>query len=107
MSKNVDEMYCVSCGAIIKKEATICVHCGVPNKLSSSCPTSLPPSSFDEKKLILLLLCLFLGCFGIHRFYSGKIGTGLLYMLTFGLFVVGIVIDLIRIINGTFDVGNK
>jgi TM2 domain-containing membrane protein YozV len=38
-------------------------------------------------------LLTFLGLFGIHRFYLGKIGTGFLYLLTGGLFLVGIVYD--------------
>ena len=40
--------------------------------------------------------CLFGGC-GIHRFYLGKYGTGLLYFFTFGLFGIGQVIDLFRL----------
>lgn len=39
------------------------------------------------------ILLTFLGVFGIHRFYLGKWGTGLLYLLTGGLFLVGIVYD--------------
>lgn len=42
---------------------------------------------------LLWLACLFGAC-GIHRFYLGKHGTGLLYLLTFGLFGVGQVLDL-------------
>ncbi len=39
------------------------------------------------------ILLTFLGIFGVHRFYLGKVWTGLLYLLTGGLFVVGIVYD--------------
>jgi|TARA_B110000240_G_C13252268_1_gene347972 TM2 domain-containing membrane protein YozV len=35
----------------------------------------------------------FLGVFGLHRFYMGKIGTGILYLCTFGLFFVGVIYD--------------
>lgn len=35
----------------------------------------------------------FLGFLGLHRFYMGKIGTGLLYLVTFGLFFIGIIYD--------------
>ena len=42
---------------------------------------------------IAWVLLTFLGFFGIHRFYQGKIGTGLLYLFTLGLFGVGVIYD--------------
>lgn len=39
------------------------------------------------------ILLTFLGIFGIHRFYMGKIGTGLIYLCTLGLFGIGIIYD--------------
>lgn len=49
-----------------------------------------------------LLLCLFLGAFGVHRFYVGKIGTGILMVLTLGGLGIWSLIDLILIIIGSF-----
>ena len=56
----------------------------------------------SKSKTIALLLCIFLGEFGIHRFYVGKIGTGLLYLFTAGLCGIGWIIDIIKICLGTF-----
>ena len=49
----------------------------------------------DKKKAIILCCLGFVGISGIHKFYEGKIGMGILYLLTFGLFFIGTVVDLI------------
>ena len=48
-----------------------------------------------RKKWIAFLLCFFFGYLGLHKFYEGKIGWGVLYLLTFGLFGIGWLIDTI------------
>ena len=55
----------------------------------------------SKSRLIDLLLCIFLGGIGAHRFYEGKIGTGILYLFTAGLFGIGTLGDLIMIILGS------
>jgi len=57
----------------------------------------------SEKSFITaLLLCIFLGTLGVHRFYAGKVGTGILMIVTFGGFGIWTLIDLIFIIVGKF-----
>jgi len=58
--------------------------------------------SSERSRGIAFLLCLFGGIGGLHRFYVGKIGTGLLYLCTGGLAFVGVVLDLIHIVSGSF-----
>ena len=48
------------------------------------------------------LLCFFLGTFGIHRFYVGKIITGILMILTLGGLGIWVLIDFVMIIVGSF-----
>ena len=56
----------------------------------------------NNKWLVTLLLCLFLGGLGVHRFYNGKIGTGILQLITVGGCGIWTLIDLIMIITGNF-----
>ena len=56
----------------------------------------------EKEWLVTLLLCLFLGSIGGHRFYAGKIGTGILQLITLGGCGIWTIIDLIMIISGKF-----
>lgn len=51
-----------------------------------------------KNKWITFLLCLFLGCLGIHKFYEGKILFGIVYLLTMGFGGIGVLIDLVIIL---------
>ncbi len=59
-------------------------------------------SSSQQDWLVALLLCFFIGVIGAHRFYVGKIGTGLLMVFTLGGLGIWTFIDLILIIVGKF-----
>jgi len=60
-----------------------------------------PPRS-PKSAVAALLLCFFLGPLGVHRFYVGKIGTGILQIITLGGFGVWVLIDFILIACGQF-----
>ena len=55
-----------------------------------------------KSRMICFLLSAFFGLTGFHRFYVGKIGTGLLYFLTAGFCGLGVVWDELQIILGNF-----
>jgi len=62
-----------------------------------------PKSVISEKKnLVVFLLCFFFGYMGVHRFYVGKIGTGLIQFFTFGGFGIWWFIDLVIVLCGGF-----
>jgi TM2 domain-containing membrane protein YozV len=62
----------------------------------------------EKSRLVTLLFCWFLGIFGAHRFYVGKTGTGVIWLLTLGCLGIGLVVDLIMILLGRFyDSQNK
>lgn len=62
----------------------------------------MPPARSDKSRAVALALCIPLGIFGAHRFYVGKIGTGLLQLCTIGGFGLWWLYDLITIASGEF-----
>lgn len=69
-------------------------------------PDCSPTACSPKNKVVTLILCILLGYFGVHRFYAGKVGSGILYFFTLGLFYFGWIYDIIKIASGTFKDGN-
>lgn len=82
--------HCSQCGFQQQSTAKFCTQCGV--NTSSSTETRS-----DKSAVTALLLCIFLGSLGIHRFYVGKIKTGILMLLTGGGLGIWTLVDLIQI----------
>ncbi len=93
--KDPAEKYCSECGALINSKAEICPKCGVRQM-------PVPVSQPDSRWLTVLLLCFFLGVFGIHRFYTGHTTIGIIQLVTLGGCGVWALVDLIIIITGGF-----
>lgn len=97
--------YCQTCGAEMHDNAVMCVKCGcaVENKQPAANETNGQNQNISPKGgLVVLLLCIFLGSLGIHRFYVGKTGTGIAMLLTAGGCGIWTLIDLITIVMGNF-----
>lgn len=60
-------------------------------------------SKTDKNKFTVLILCFFGGLIGLHYFYVGDIRRGVLYLFTGGMFGVGWVIDIFKILRGKFE----
>jgi TM2 domain-containing membrane protein YozV len=85
------EVFCKSCGEKIKREAEICPKCGVRQFAAVEYRSSGGPSkneALNMEWLVLVLLCFFLGEFGIHQFYSGKKSKGILMAVICGVGII-------------------
>ena len=67
---------------------------------------SAQTSNSEKSFVATLILCILLGSLGVHRFYVGKIVTGILMLLTFGGFGIWALIDTIFIAVGKFKDSN-
>ena len=115
-------MYCRNCGQDVAEQAVMCVSCGVPprngNKFCQNCAsetnsvaeicikcgvrlTDRTQDVSPKSRLMATLLAFFLGCFGVHRFYLGQVGLGILMLLTCGACGIWQLIDFIIVVCGS------
>lgn len=102
---------CPECGREISDKAVSCPKCGCPieeemldiNYAFKNSQNDFVPKQYDDsKKRITLVLCVFGGYLGIHRFYVGHYKMGIFYFLTAGLFFIGWIRDIICLLNDSF-----
>jgi len=100
-------MFCRKCGKEVPADAAFCPSCGTPVRTTAMGPGYEPGKTVSPySRLAALLLCLFLGGLGVHRFYVGKVGTGVAMIFTLGGLGIWALIDLIMIIVGSFTDSN-
>ena len=87
--KAPDEKFCSECGAIIKAKAEICPRCGVRQLPPPNAWAGIAPNG--KSKLAAGLLALFLGGLGVHKFYLGQIGWGVVYLIFFWTVIPAVV----------------
>lgn len=75
--------FCFACGEQIDPRAEICPKCGVRQKS--------PKIQGEKSRVAAILLAFFLGGFGAHKFYLGRIGWGFVYLIFFWTIIPSIV----------------
>lgn len=107
-----DFNYCICCGRRLPDGADYCPTCGADIDQQGAQSTrpqiNITINNINNAPVVIkrkknkwtaFLLCLFLGFFGVHRFYEGKVATGILYLLTVGLAGFGWLIDCIILLT--------
>jgi hypothetical protein len=120
---------CEACGAVFKGD--VCTYCRTP--LNADGPdtvivnnynyapggTDVPESAVENlvagsssaaqpstrSWIVALVLCILLGYLGVHRFYAGKYGTGIIWLFTAGGFVIGWIVDIVLLAMRRFADG--
>ena len=112
--------YCPDCGTPMDRDANHCPNCGMlqatgyreretvvprrryeeqqPVQQVNQIVINTQDNGYSKDKWIAFLLCFFLGYIGAHKFYERKVGMGILYIFTVGLFGIGVLVDLIVIL---------
>lgn len=104
--------FCKYCAAQIPLDAVLCVKCGRQVEqlqgmnsgvnqqiIVNGAPAQAVTRGTPKDKWVAFVLAFFLGYLGVHRFYEGKTGTGILWLFTGGLFGIGWLVDWIRILT--------
>ncbi len=111
-------MKCGNCGASIHEGMLSCQYCGsfLPRKAQPEQPSwpqevihrvvhtyvEPPERTSNRGKWPTFFICMILGSLGAHRFYTGKYFTGFLWLITFGVFGMGWLADLLLLLMGGF-----
>ena len=100
------QAYCPQCGAGMDAEQRYCTSCGWDAERPEKAPPPVSPRELgppsNANRTTALLLAIFLGWLGAHRFYVNRPLSGLIWLVTFGFLGIGALYDVIMIATGEF-----
>jgi TM2 domain-containing membrane protein YozV len=89
VARGANEKFCFDCGSAINARAEICPRCGVRQHAP---PGFIGASTASGKnRIAAALFALILGGVGIHKFYLGRVGQGILYLLFCWTFIPAVI----------------
>ncbi len=106
--KGPDEKFCSDCGALINAKAEICPKCGVRQMPAPISLGAVAPNG--KSRIAAALFALLLGGLGVHKFYLGNIGLGIVYLLfcwTFIPALVGLVEGILLLVMSDSEFARK
>lgn len=116
-TQSTSTKYCQHCGRLIDEDCVVCPKCGKQvGQLKAEQPQIVINNSNNNQnqnintnvgfyggrpknKVVALVLCIFFGYLGVHKFYEEKPGMGVLYLFTLGLFGIGWIVDFIVLLG--------
>lgn len=105
--------FCKKCGKELADDVVFCPSCGTNQEgeqtqqqsspiivnvenSNNNCNQNVSPEILGRKRVnkwVAFILCCLWGFLGVHKFYEGRIGLGIVYLFTCGLFGIGVFID--------------
>ena len=113
---NVVGAFCEYCGTrmpverveaqTINAESVVVNNYYCPQGGRSAAAVPQVAGASSKSRAVALVLCVLLGCFGAHRFYAGRYGLGILFLLSFGVFGFGWLVDIAFVAMGRMRDGD-
>ncbi len=95
--------YCQNCGKELPANADVCMNCGVA--VNKAAPISLDGNLGGQSKLVMALICFFLGGIGIHNYIMSKTKKGVFKIVMcfcFGISAILALIDFVKILTDKY-----
>jgi TM2 domain-containing membrane protein YozV len=108
----IDKVFCQACGETMSSAAQACPKCGHPNG-SAQAPNvtqTRPVIGAPKSRVVAGVLGLLLGGLGVHKFYLGNVGLGILYLVFFWTFIpaiIGFIEGIIYLVQSDEEFGYK
>ena len=106
----IEKVFCQACGESMSAAAQACPKCGHPNGAVPSARVGAPVTGAPKSRIVAGILGILIGGLGVHKFYLGKVGLGILYVLFFWTAIpaiIGFIEGIIYLVQSDEQFGSK